>query len=408
LKEFGGYVTNYNYRDYFQKKDIKNILGGEFSLRLLHLADLHLGWVPGYLPEEKQKVRRWERDQLLEKAVDFALSPQGNIQAVLIVGDLFEDYCPEEPLVKHVMGQIHRLTKAGLLVVTVPGNHDEITYHDSVYRRYGEHWPGLLVRNPMPELLVSRQLNGTVLHIYSLAYTGGLTNLSALDTFPRTDVPGLHIGAFHGSLDWKGLPDRSLPLNSTQLAAAGYDYIALGHYHRYSEKKVGSAKAVYPGAVEFKSFSDPGSGCFTILEEKGGDLEIEKVPPAHLRHYQFHELEISSFTNLEEICETCRKLTDPEIMLHLTLSGTPRFSFQEEQLATALEADYFYIELQNKVHYFTDSFLENIAREPTVRGLFVRRLQEKQQAAATEREQKVLELALLKGLAALEGSGHGE
>lgn len=66
------------------------------------------------------------------------------------------------------------------------------------------------------------------------------------------------IGAFHGSLDWEGLGDRSLPLSSTKLADAGYKYIALGHYHRFSSKVVGNGLAVYPGAVEFKNFSDPG------------------------------------------------------------------------------------------------------------------------------------------------------
>ena len=124
-------------------------------LRILHLADLHLGWEPAYLPGEKSNIRRRERDQLLEKTVDYALSPQNNIQAVLIVGDLFEHYRPEGTLVMQVMEQIARLTKAGLLVVTVPGNHDEITYRESVYRQYGDNWPGYLVRNPMPALSFS-------------------------------------------------------------------------------------------------------------------------------------------------------------------------------------------------------------------------------------------------------------
>ena len=45
----------------------------------------------------ESKLRRRELDQLLEKAVDYALSPQNKIHAVLIVGDLFEHYCPDGP-----------------------------------------------------------------------------------------------------------------------------------------------------------------------------------------------------------------------------------------------------------------------------------------------------------------------
>lgn len=371
--------------------------------RILHLADLHLGWEPAYLPEEKSNIRRRERDQLLEKAVDYALSPQNNIQAVLIAGDLFEHYCPEGSLVTRVMEQIARLSKAGMIVVTIPGNHDEITYRESVYRQHGGNWPGYLVRNPMPELSFSGEVKGTGVYIYSLAYTGGVTRPGSIKSFPRIDASGIHIGAFHGSLDWEGLADRSLPLDSSLLAGAGYDYIALGHYHRYMEKKVGSGKAVYPGSVEFKSFNDPGTGFLTIAEYISNHIKIETVPIAVRRH-QFQEFDLSTFAGPEELRQACLKFADREVMTHLTLTGTPCFPVNVETLTAELEAHYFYLEIESSTHFFAESFLDSIAQEPTVRGTFVRRMREKQKEASTEREQKVLEQALLKGLSALEGS----
>ena len=372
-------------------------------LRILHLADLHLGWNPAYLSEEKRKTRRRERDQLLEKAVDYALSPQNSIHAVLIVGDLFEHYCPDGALVSQVIDQIARLSKAGILVVTTPGNHDEITYRESVYRQHGDNWPGYLVRNPMPELSVSSEVNGTGVHIYSLAYTGGVTRPGSIASFPRKDASGIHIGAFHGSLNWEGLADRSLPLDSSLLASAGYDYVALGHYHRYMERKVGSGKAVYPGAVEFKSFNDPGNGSLTIVEYTGNDIKIETVPIV-VRQHQFQEMDLSDFANPEELRQACLQIADREVMTHITLSGTPCFPVNTEMLNVGLEPYYFHLEIENTAHFFAESFLDSIAQEPTVRGTYVRRIREKQKEASTEREQKVLEQALLKGLAALEGS----
>ncbi len=378
---------------------------GEVMLRILHLADLHLGWEPAYLSGEKSKLRRRERDQLLEKAVDYALSPQHNIQAVLIVGDLFEHYCPEGALVKRVMEQIARLSKAGMLVVTIPGNHDEITYRESVYRQHGDGWPGCLVRNPMPELSFSGEVKGTGVHIYSLAYTGGVTRPASIESFPRSDAPGIHIGAFHGSLDWEGLADRSMPLDSLLLAEAGYDYLALGHYHRYMEKKVGSGAAVYPGSVEFKSFNDPGTGSLTIAEYTGtGNLFKIETAPIAVRRHQFQELDLSTFVGLEELRQACLQFADREVMTHLALTGTPSFPVNAETLAAELEDHYFHLEIESSAHFFAESFLDSIAGEPTVRGTYVRRMREKQKEAMTERERKVLEQALLKGLSALEGS----
>ena len=110
-------------------------------MRILHLADLHLGWQPEFLGEKKDERAR-ERDSLLARAADFALDAKNDINAVLIAGDLFETHRPPRPLVEMAIAQLQRLQRGGLFILTVPGNHDEITYHDSVYRAEGHRWPG--------------------------------------------------------------------------------------------------------------------------------------------------------------------------------------------------------------------------------------------------------------------------
>jgi len=376
-------------------------------LHILHLADLHLGWEPRNLPDDKRKQRRQERDRLLEKTVDFALKRESETQVVLIVGDLFENYNPEEKLVRHVMDQLSRLTRAGLQVVTVPGNHDEITYRESVYRRYGDNWPGTLVRNPNPDLSVTLEVNGSKLHIYSLAYTGGLTNVSGLQKFPRNEEEGIHLAAFHGSLDWTGIADRSLPLDSSLLAQAEYDFIALGHYHSHIEKKAGSAKVLYPGAIEFKTFHDRGTGYLSNVKLddklKGSNVRIETYS-VDVRENFSKKIDLSNYENPEELRQACSNFADEEAMVQITLTGTPRFPVNPEILEDELAPYFFYLEVKSEASYFDESFLESIASEPTVRGAYVRRMREKQKEAATDQEKDVMEQALLKGLAALEGS----
>ena len=255
----------------------------------------------------------------------------------------------------------------------------------------------------MPALSFSGEVKGTGVHIYSLAYTGGVTRPGSIESFPRSDAPGIHIGAFHGSLDREGLADRSLPLDSSLLSGAGYDYIALGHYHRYMERKVGAGIAVYPGSVDFKSFNDPGTGFVTIAEYTATHFKIETAPIAVRRH-QFQKLDLSALAGPEELRQVCLQFADPEVMMKLNLTGTPCFPVNVETLTAELEDHYFYLEIESSAHFFAESFLDSIAGEPTVRGTFVRRMREKQKEASTEREKQVLEQALLKGLSALEGS----
>jgi len=370
-------------------------------LRMLHLADLHLGYEPAFLDDEKSKMRQRERDALLKRAVDYAIDPANAIDMVVIVGDLFETHKPEGALVQEVIRQIGRLQMAGLFVVTVPGNHDEISYHTSVYREKRNAWPGVLVGNPMPELVASTEVRGIPIRFYSMAYTAGLTNVQALGSVPRSAESGLHIAAFHGSLDWDA-GDRSLPLRSQDLAKAGYSYIALGHIHRYAEMRAGRTPAIYPGAVEGKSLSDPGVGHFTIVEFEKDKVNLKKHPVA-VRQYRSEELDISVVGGEEDLLELCRKKRDPEALVEMVLTGTPSFFVDTLRLESVLCKEFFYLKFKDNTSVMTPQMVARYAGEHTVRGEFVRRLAARMDSAQDERERRMLKMALLRGLAAFSG-----
>lgn len=371
-------------------------------IRLLHLADLHLGWEPKYLPNDKRKIRKNERNELLEKAVNFALEPKNNIDGVVIAGDLFEKFDPSDSLVREVISQLSRITDRGLTLITVPGNHDEYTYKNSVYRENFNKWPGRLITNPMPEHCFSTSIGDFKIHVYSLAYTGGLTKPQEIQEYPRIHEDGLHLAIFHGSLDWDGLSDRSLPLYSSKLINANYDYIALGHYHQYNTIKIGHALAVYPGAVEFKSFNDEGTGKLTVISWDGRKLEVERVE-VDIRQFEKINIDISLIQDYSSLVNICKEYGDSNKMVQLSLTGTPRFKVDVEKLLDELYRDFFYIDIKEDLQYFSEEFLDRIASEPTVRGMFVKRIKTKLEGIDYEYEQKVLEQAMLKGLSALEG-----
>lgn len=384
-------------------------------IRCLHLADLHLGWSlqdPDF-PSDKSRVRREERDSVLKTAVDFAVDPGNSIDIVIIAGDLFETHTPDPALAEHVLSQLRRAENAGILVVTVPGNHDEITYHDSVYRQYGDsrRWPGILVRNPMPEPVYKGEIKGVSVCIYSLAYTGGLTKVSRLTSFPREERPGLHIGVFHGSLDWDMVGDRSLPLDSQRLAAAGYDYVALGHIHKHREVRAGKGVMVYPGAIESKGFSDLGTGYMTIVRfsprgasqgSAGFDVKLEprNIP---VRKHLVIDMDISTKESQEEIVSECKGRAEHDSMVKLVLRGVPSFGVNPESLKAQLQDSFFWVEIEDESSFVESSDIQEFAKEQTIRGHFVRRLLKRLEDAHSQREKEVLELALRKGLAAFDG-----
>lgn len=367
-------------------------------IRCLHLADLHLGWRPGKLGGREEERGR-ERDQLLKKAVDFALTPASGIRLVLIAGDLFETHRPGTELVEAVLRELRRLEQANIPVLTVPGNHDEITYHDSVYRQRRNDWPGFLVTNPMPEKVAALSIGDTPCHFYAMAYTGGLTKATELlGDFPSPAESGVQIGVFHGSLDWEA-GERSMPLSSQGLAAAGYDYVALGHIHRYQEKTVNRTLMLYPGAVEGKSFADPGTGNFTVVEVGDGSPVVEQVPAAVRAHRQV-KIDVSGMETEAELEKELKKTAAPDALVQIRLVGVFSFLPNLERLAAGLQDGFYHLEICDETEHFNLETLKGWAAEPTLRGAFLRRMLQRVETAAGQEERKIAYLALVKGIAA--------
>lgn len=370
-------------------------------IRILHLADLHLGWKPAFLGP-KAAERQRERDRLLTRAVDLVLEKEP-VDVVFIAGDLFETHTPPDGLVESVIKDLERLDAAGVAVVTVPGNHDEITYPDSVYRRQSHRWPGVLVQNPMPEKVASLAVKGTTLHVYSLAYTGGLTRVSPpLTNFPREDEPGVHVAIFHGSLDWEA-GERSLPLSSAELARAGYDYVALGHIHQAIERDAGPGKAVYAGATEGKTFNDPGTGAFCFARLGQGSARVERIP-VPVRPILELRLDVTDLEDGDAVVAKAWESADEDAIVRLRLTGAAAAPLSVEALQERLNDAFYYVEIVDDTALLDEGAIARLAAEPTVRGQFVRRMQQGLAEAEDDEQRALWQGALRRGLAALEGS----
>jgi DNA repair protein SbcD/Mre11 len=366
-------------------------------VRILHLADLHLGWQPRFLNELCSERAR-ERDAFLKRAIDFALDKNNRIAVVVIAGDLFETHRPEQAVLEMSLEQLNRLEKAGIFLITVPGNHDEISYRDSVYRREGSRWPGILVQNPQADQVACLENNGEKTAFYSLAYTSGITRTAQLD-FPRSEA-NRHIGIFHGSLDWDA-GDRSLPLSGKSLAASGYSCVLLGHIHQHSVRTLGRVQAVYAGAAEAKSYDDPGTGFLTVVN-LGEKVSVDTYD-ALCRPCFTHVLDISNCEGPDELGYLLEEIGNPQALAKVVLSGVAPFQPDTKVLLEQYKHRFYHLEIDSDGLFLSRSLIQAMATEPTIRGYFVRKMQERLEASADEQEIIVLNRALMRGVAALGG-----
>lgn len=371
---------------------------------MLHLADLHLGWNPPW--EDIASRRREERDRRLFSAVSWALKHQ--IDLVVIAGDLFETHRPDESLVASVRNDLKRLVDAGVSVVTVPGNHDEISYHDSVYRSSRD-WPGLLIQQPNFDFAATIDVRGEKVHLYSMAYTSGLTRTDPpLSDFPHTGEDGWHIALLHGSLGW-GTADRSLPINTQALTAAGYDYVALGHIHQHQIHGERVRPVVYCGMVDGKGFDDPGVGVYTVVTlEKGTPAKVEKVE-VESRPVTNCTFDAGAYPDQAALEEAMNDCLEEGAIARVTLTGVPAFAMSTEALRDSLKKRVLYLEILDESTGLSDDALAAMAKEPTVRGAFVSGMLKRLAGCEPDDEEgrRVLQRALTLGLQALGGARRG-
>jgi exonuclease SbcD len=359
-------------------------------IRILHLADLHLGRSHSYLGD-KAAERKREADSLLSRVVDRVLGDPIDVDAVVIAGDLFDTYDPEDSLVGEVMGALRRLVRAGKTVITLPGNHDELSYHNCVYRRHQDRWPGILVSSPEWTRVATVQTEDGPCHFYGIAYQAGITR-EKLDTSIPLEPEGLHVALLHASVDLPST-DRSIHATSRELGKLGVDYVALGHIHVPNQISLRKGLAVYPGLIEGSGFDDPGRGRLTIACVGDGKPSIEEIP-MEARPIETREIDLGSMDGDEELTEAITAHADPGIILRVRLTGPAGFEPSSELISSELDEHFYHLEIQEDFVLMGAGEVEAAAGEETVLGLVILRLKERESRAKTEEEKAIARLAL--------------
>jgi DNA repair protein SbcD/Mre11 len=200
--------------------------------RLLHLADLHLG-----------QMASLEQFYVLQHKILNLCSSQA-IDLVLIAGDLFDNHRLKDEFVEEA---IDILMNLGPPVVILPGNHD-CYEDDSPYKR-ANMWDKV---NDHLNVLNSRE--GQDICIGSLHVWGKPVLVHDQDNRPLKNISDPREGMWNVAIGHGHVhtgPDPSIfssIINPDEICSSGYDYVALGHWHRYYDVSCGDTKACYSGS----------------------------------------------------------------------------------------------------------------------------------------------------------------
>ncbi len=374
--------------------------------RFLHLADLHLGAAPVFLGDLAQDRAKDYLDAF-RRAVDYAVDPANDIHAVLIVGDFFDVACPPQDVVRFAVSQLKRLNQSGIPVIVTPGNHDGVGATGSVYQNPEIKGLARIVRSPQVQLVETLEVNGEHVSLYGMAWDA--ISKPPFDIFRKVDTAGYHIAMIHGTLSgglFVGEYSREVPLELDNLAQCGMDYIALGHIHTFQEKRVSGISVVYPGTLEGRRFSPGEEGerflvVVTLEGRKSAKIDRLKWNRKTLQTARI-DLDRETIESEQELANFVRgKYGSKEVLLRLILEGSPTFLVDVESLMTRLSGDFYGLEIDDRTHAFDSITAETLAKEETIRGLYIRKLRQHLEDAEADDKSQV-ELALKLGIQAFQ------
>jgi len=378
------------------------------SIRILHLADLHLGASFLSMGERAEERGRDFLSAFL-RAIDYATGNEKPVDVVVIAGDLFDTHDPEEGLVYQVEAALERLHAAGLPTLLVPGTHDAPAYRRSVYRRLRLPKSAHLFVAPTLEAGPRLTVRGETVQTYGLAYDAVVSE-RPLAEFRPTGLADYHVGVVHAALQdnpaWK-IRSNDMPVNRSEIAACGLHYLALGHYHNFAEVREGASVAVYPGTLEGRKFGENGPRYLVVTQLGRESVSVERTPwnarTLTEATIDFALAEIREERHLED--RILAFAGDREIV-RVRLEGPAEFVFDAERLLARLEPRFFHLELDDRTYVVNARLMDRYRDEATVRGVFVRRMLERIEQADSPEAKETATLALRLGLSEFQNPRH--
>jgi DNA repair protein SbcD/Mre11 len=344
-------------------------------IRFIHTADIHFGMENYGKIDPKSGIHSRLLDfwAALEFCVDQALAHR--IDFFLFSGDAYKTAHPSQTQQKLLLHSFMRLYKAGIPVVIVIGNHDNplsfgkahaldvfgslpidgfhVMSKPTVLQLTTKNGPVNIVGIPWPTrntiAIANKYMHSTATELtrhISQAVVAIINNLAAqLDPHIPAVLAG-HLtvanGVFSGS-EKRAIYGTDPLFLPSELAIKPFDYVALGHLHRYQNLNAdGYPAVVYSGSLEridFGERNDTKGFCLVHISEKNNATHEFITTPTRPFIQIEVTLQVNQLSFTQQIMQELHTytLTDAvvKILYHLPVGSTDTVDVKVIQTACA-------------------------------------------------------------------------
>lgn len=375
------------------------------GIKILHCADLHLGSELTGAPGAAAK-RRQELLGTFRRITNICRDE--SIDLLLIAGDMFEGSNVDDATVQSVKEYLKNM--GSTIAAIAPGNHDYVSI-DSPFA--SNDWPENVVVFRSNLAKVEFPERGFAVCGAGFTSTYQREPLLASAGELMLDPSLINICVLHGDLGPNGgVSDYNL-VTESQLAASGFSYVALGHIHKRTDiLRAGSCSYAYPGCPDGRGFDELGEKGVYIGTVSKNSAKLE-FRPVCSRMYLSEAIDISGLGSEGEIV----RLVLAELQmrygsdfgrhyykLQLTGSIDESFVLPLATIREVLGESLYFVKLADHTHLEVD--YDELAKESSLRGIFVRKMLERitaaekteragQQSTETGKLRRALELGIM-------------
>ncbi len=356
---------------------------------IVHAADFHIGAKFEFLPPERAADAVNLQLSALQAFVRY-VSASG-ADAVLIAGDLFDTPDVRPQISSAVFAQ---LAKCPCPVFLSPGNHD--------YYHAGSPY----ATQPLPpnlHVFTGRALEPVALGSETVIWGAAFQdNKAVISLETPLDPSKLNICLMHGELGGTGGYNS---ISESAVIGSRFDYIALGHNHRFSGVfRIGQTALSCPGCFSATASDETGVKGYLAGRIEKGDVALE-LHPSEALEFASISLPMTGLNNDTMLAEALLPLLPKppaRICCSVRLTGTRMYEPNLAALARSLRHSFFHAQVIDESSAMQD--LYRYQKEDGLRGTVTRDfLARMDKCSRDEKSCAKLTLALEYALAALDG-----
>lgn len=357
-------------------------------MRFIHIADMHFDAPFSSLAEIKNlgNVRRLEQRSVFKKVINYI--KENGIKYLFISGDLYENEYVKKSTIIYINDLFKEIPNTKIFIS--PGNHDPYL-KDSYYANF-EFSKNVYIFKSDFEKIETEDFN-----IYGIGFTDFYNKGVDFSNCIIENNGKKNILIMHAAMDSGAEIDKEYnPISKTLLNRLGFDYVALGHIHKsyYNEEK--NQNIVYPGSLISLGFDELGEHGMIEGIFENDSLKIEFIK---LDEREFVEIykNVNVFNSQEDLIENINEMElNQNFLYKIILMGKRRFEIDSKEILKLISKENV---LKVKDLSELDYDLEELSKENSLRGIFIKEVFEKMEQGEFSKEE--IEKAIEIGLKAL-------